>query len=380
MTQQILPETVGAAVPPIGFGLTSTSQLKFDYQSTQQLLSLQPGKIRRFLKIQSSQLAEAYLNRQSRIRFELPDQVFIETETLQVGAGDRQHSIGGLVERVGGKDMRYLLRCYLTELELSPDPAMSAAARLVRFVTADFLIDERLPSGREVSYTTPDRDDIPSIPNTEGNQTPSALTSEMDALVIDEDVSSSYGELQVPFTPFARRFYLPQWIAFDETGHLLVGSIQEAEAILASMQNYLEILHAAVALTPYMVANPLYQRKRSGMLGQLVNQGRIYASYETNQIIVRIQSRAAAQELNRGLSLSLPYFNDQDLQIQLYPFEIIPAGRVMFVAAFVARAARLEQAKVAQDTRLSPSTRKYLLAELERLEKAFESTNAKRSQ
>ena len=38
--------------------------------------------------------------------------------------------------------------------------------------------------------------------------------------------------------------------------------------------------------------------------------------------------------------------------------EIIPAGRIMFVPAFVVRAARGEQAKAAQDTRLNASTRK----------------------
>jgi hypothetical protein len=43
----------------------------------------------------------------------------------------------------------------------------------------------------------------------------------------------------------------------------------------------------------------------------------------------------------------------------------------MFVPAFVVRAAREEQAKVAQDTRLSPSTRRHLLVELRMLEEAF---------
>jgi hypothetical protein len=50
---------------------------------------------------------------------------------------------------------------------------------------------------------------------------------------------------------------------------------------------------------------------------------------------------------------------------------IIPAGRIMFVPAFVVRAALEEQAKLAQDTRFNPSTRKHLLNELEMLEKAF---------
>jgi hypothetical protein len=58
--------------------------------------------------------------------------------------------------------------------------------------------------------------------------------------------------------------------------------------------------------------------------------------------------------------------------MKLHDFEIIPAGRIMFVPAFVVRAARERQVKVAQDTRLSPSTRHHLLTELETLERAFE--------
>jgi hypothetical protein len=43
----------------------------------------------------------------------------------------------------------------------------------------------------------------------------------------------------------------------------------------------------------------------------------------------------------------------------------------MFVPAFVVRAAREEQAKIAQDTRFSASTRKHLLFELQMLEDGF---------
>ena len=72
-----------------------------------------------------------------------------------------------------------------------------------------------------------------------------------------------------------------------------------------------------------------------------------------------------------GLSLSLPYFDDQNLEMKKSNLEIIPAGRIMFVPAFVVRASRGEQAKVAQDTRLNASTRKHLLAQLEAFETAF---------
>ena len=171
----------------------------------------------------------------------------------------------------------------------------------------------------------------------------------------------------------SRRFYLPQWVAFDDEDHLLVNSVSEAEARMASMQRFLEVLHSAVALAPYFVADEEYQRKRYGMLGQLVNQGRALARYETREIIQTIQRRAGAQDLNRGLTVNLPYFDDQTLQLKTRDFEIIPTGRIMFIPAFVVRAAREEQVKVAQDTRLSPSTRQHLLTELSLLEQAFES-------
>jgi len=120
-----------------------------------------------------------------------------------------------------------------------------------------------------------------------------------------------------------------------------------------------------------MVADEQYQHKRYGMLGQLVNQGRALANFEVEEIVRTIQRRAADHELDRGLSLSVPYFNDQTLTIETFRFDVIPSGRVMFVPAFVVLAVRAQGAKVAQDTRLDHSTRRHLLAELGTLEKVF---------
>jgi hypothetical protein len=69
--------------------------------------------------------------------------------------------------------------------------------------------------------------------------------------------------------------------------------------------------------------------------------------------------------------LSLPYFNDQTLMIEEYNFDVIPAGRVMFVPAFVVLAVRAQAVKVAQDTRFSQSTRRQILIELSSLEEEF---------
>ena len=168
------------------------------------------------------------------------------------------------------------------------------------------------------------------------------------------------------------KFFLPQWVAFDENGDLLVKSVEEAQAHIKSMQRFMEVLFLAVALAPYISADAEYAKKRYGMLGQLINQGRALAVYQVEEIICRIKERASAGSLNRGLRLSLPYFDDQELKIDISNFEVIPSGRIMFVPAFVVRAVRQEEVKVSQDTRLSQSTRKHLLHLLDLFEQAFE--------
>ena len=72
-------------------------------------------------------------------------------------------------------------------------------------------------------------------------------------------------------------------------------------------------------------------RDHEGQLGRRVkSKGRALARHETQEIIRDIKRRAAAQDLNRGLSLSLPYFDDQALGMKLHNFQVIPAGRIMF--------------------------------------------------
>jgi len=236
------------------------------------------------------------------------------------------------------------------------------------------MIYNMLPAGRTVTYKPADEDEtIPSVPQTDGLEPESAITASTDAIAEEGGTDDKRGDLLVPFVPYARKFFVPQWVAFDENGEMLVKSLEEANAHVRSMQRFMEVLFLAVALAPYISADEEYAKKRYGMLGQLVNQGRALAVYQATEIITRIKERAASGNLNRGLSLSLPYFDDQELRIDLTKFEVIPAGRIMFVPAFVVRAVRQEELKVSQDTRYNPSTRKHLLHLLELFEKAFES-------
>ncbi len=363
----------------------AVNPLRGEYAAWQTLFEAQPGLVQRFIEAQGRVLAEALGRREagSQLRFTLPDGVVLVAPAtpgdvaplVPVPPEFCEQLAGGLIERLTRANLALAVRQRLGELEQSPNRAVAVSAGLLRFATGEHLVRGLLPSGRTVQYTAAEGEEIPSLPVAAESEPGSAITASTDAIAEEGQGSgeAGRGELLVPFVPAARRFYLPQWVALDTDGQLLVKSVGEAEARVASMQRFLAILHMAISLAPYLVADEVYQQKRYGMLGQLVNQGRALARYRANEIIQTIWRRAKSQDLNRGLSVSLPYFDDQDLRLRSHSFEIIPAARIMFAPAFVTRAAIAEQAKVAQDTRLSVSTREHLLAELRLLEAAFAS-------
>lgn len=353
----------------------SLTSLNDEYAALVALYDLQPPLVQRFLAAQARGLAEELSKNHSNTRFSFPNQIVVSAtagKPLTVPPEQRDQSVGSVINHFIRPDARTVIRERLIELEESENAAVSASAKLIRFSTAHTIVHELLPSGRSVQYSTGEGEEIPSIPvAVSPDAAPSAILAPTDAVAEESEDGSNRGTLQVPFVAAAQRFFMPQWVAFDDECHLLVNSVSQAEACIASMQQFLFLLHTAVSIAPYVVADKDYQQKRYGILGQLVNQGRMLARYQTDKIIEEIVQRASANDLNRGLSLSLPYFDDQGLEMRLHDFEVIPAGRIMFVPAFVVRGARQEQAKVAQDTRLGHSSRKYLLAELKHLETAF---------
>ncbi len=348
--------------------------LRREYDEQQKFFQAQPSMVQHFFEMQARSLADAVMQKSPQARFNLPISVVgAAGETLQVPAESREQIVGGFLDRLTRGEIGLSLRQRLAELEGATDQGVAVSAMLMRYATAIHLVRVMLPSGRSVTYAAAEGEEIPTLPSGDELEPESAITATTDAIAEEGKSEEGRGELLVPYVPYARKFYLPKWIAFDKEDRLLVGAVNEAEAFIASMQRFITVLHAAVSLAPYMVADEDYQRKRYGMLGQLINQGRALARYQTQEIIATIKRRAASNDLNRGLSLSLPYFDDQTLEMKTHDFQVIPAGRIMFVPAFVVRASREEQAKVAQDTRFNVSTRKHLLNELITFEKAFES-------
>lgn len=366
-----LDETSSLLQPPAEL----TEPLQCELDEVRQLFTAQPLLIQRFIEAQAANLADAITTNAPEVRFTLPDRLVVPAvgdgfQTLTIPQEQREYQVGGWTNRLRRKELRILAKQRLLELEQSENQAIREAAHLLRHATAVHIVYNLLPAGRSVHYLAEEGESIPSIP-AEEEQIESALTAKTDAIAEEKIEDRERGELLVPFVPYARRFFLPQWVAFDENGDLLLSNVQEAESHIASMQRYLRLLHYAVAFSPCLIADEVYQQKRYGMLGQLVNQGRALALYQTRQIIETIKKRARAQNLNRGLTIRLPYFDDQDLTMKIYPFVVIPAGRIMFIPAFVVRAVREEEVKVAQDTRLNPTTRKYILKQLKMLEQAF---------
>jgi hypothetical protein len=354
-------------------------RLAEEYERQRALFSAQPAIIQHFLEVQGKQIAEAIVEGESQVRFSLPDRIVCTIENVEQPAlvtipqNQRAYSAGSFIYRLRKVELYKQLRHSLTELEQSPDRAVSVATSLLRHAVVTHMVYNMLPAGRTVAYKLADEaESIPFVPEEDALEAESAITASTDAIAEEGKNEEGRGDLLVPFVPYARRFFLPQWVAFDQNGDLLVKSVEEAEAHIKSMQRFMEVLFLAVALAPYISADEEYAKKRYGMLGQLVNQGRALAIYQAKEIIARVKERAASGNLNRGLSLSLPYFDDQELRVNITKFEVIPAGRIMFVPAFVVRAVRQEEMKVSQDTRLGPSTRKHLLHLLELLEQAFE--------
>lgn len=319
---------------------TAVPFLQQEYEHQKQLFESQPVIVQRFLEGQAQFIADALITKKPHVQFSLPDRVTVKlSQVNQVGMitipeAQRQIKVGSFVHR----DVRDILIQRLNELEKSVDQAICTSAGLLRYATAVHMVHNMLPAGRNVIYRVDGDEEIPAIP-VDDNAPESAITQESDAIA-EESEADGRGEVQTPFVPAARRFFLPQWMAFDLEGRLLAGSVKEAEAHVQSMQRYITILHRALSLAPYISANEEYQQKRYGILGQLINQGRALANFKTNEIVSEIKRRAEKQTLNRGLSVTLPYFDDQMLENKTSNLEVIPAGRIMFIPAFVVRAAR----------------------------------------
>ena len=104
---------------------------------------------------------------------------------------------------------------------------------------------------------------------------------------------------------------------------------------------------------------------------QTVARGRTLAQLAVEELIEEIRRRAADHQLDRGLRLSFPYYDDRRLTLRRRDFTVIPRGRILFVPAFVVIAVEREMARVIEDRQYTDSTRTHLLGLLGILRAAF---------
>ena len=301
----------------------------------------QSRETQKFLWEQAARIGAALTEPQGEVRFGLPETVVWPGEgkgedfTVEVPADFREQRVAGFLNRIPVKDVRSAFRRRLAQLENSGYSGVHASAVLLRFAVVQHIVHDLIP---EEIYAC-----LPA-----GIADPGP-----------DPISPQEGE----------GFHLEAAPENPEEADF----IKAAEGNIIQLRRGINKLNQAVSLAPYMFADEEYQCKRDTLLTRLTSLGHAVAHHHVREIVRKIRHRADANDLNRGLRLSVPYFDDRVLEMKLHEFEVIPPGRTMFVPAFVAIAAANEQEKIGQQNSLSASTRVHLLAELKSLEQAFDS-------
>jgi hypothetical protein len=324
----------GANVPEEESADPSLRQLRESRLREGLAFESQPAETQRLFQQQAVRIGTALLERKGEIRFRLPERiVWPEAGNGEGGSSDvpvefREQIVAGFLNRIPAKDIRSAFRGRLAQLENSGYSGVRAGAALLRFAVVRHIVHDLIPEKLTAGLPAAD-------------------------FLFPQD-GEGYRPWAVPEAPDEKRF------------------LQDAEGALPRLRDGLSILHQAVSLAPYMFADKEYQAKRDVLLARLLSLGHAVADGHIRNIVRTIRRRADADDLNRGLRLSVPYFDDRALEMKLHEFEVIPPGRTMFVPAFVALAAAREQEKIGQENSLSSSTRMHLLAGLKSLEQAFD--------
>jgi len=298
------------------------NRFRQEYHALWALYGAQPEPIRFFLVFQAQILAEALVQRPNQFSFNLPTWIICkagEAAATPLPSRAREQHVGGFVQRFVAGDLREQLLKRISRLEHDLNPAVSTGAKLLRFATAVHIVHGILPP---VVLVTSAADGVDLDP----------------VLLIEGELAPGYVIVAGNLTP---------------------------------IQPFIRIFRDVIALAPYMVVDSQYLQKRYRLLGRWIKQNRDLAQYETMEIIRALHQRGRSLSLHRGLRISLPYFDDQELELKFYEFSVVPACRIGFEPAFVAGAARIERQKIAGDNGLSLTTRNHLLAQLRLLEHSF---------
>lgn len=186
-----------------------------------------------------------------------------------------------------------------------------------------------------------------------------------------EPIPESHKEGTLSQDTLETQRYFPQWQMFNSQGEPLFSTREEAEQRIAAIESALQSLLSAMAIDPAIVEEEPFRSRYAALIAQWTEQGRAYSEYLTRVIISTIRQRENQHTLNRGLTVHLPYFDDQLLEIKYLDLEVVPPGRIAFEEVFLIQAAQRAKQRVSKDPKLSLTTRQHLLEELKLLETSF---------
>src|SRR4029453_17802439 len=134
--------TQTSRMTPTQFVGSSSSHLREEYDRWRTLFNAEPVIVQRFLEGQARALADALIQRQSQLRFTLPETVVLEAggQLARVPDEFREQMAGGLIDRLTRAEGDLALRQRLSELEQSPNRAIATSAGLIRFATAMHMV------------------------------------------------------------------------------------------------------------------------------------------------------------------------------------------------------------------------------------------------
>jgi hypothetical protein len=184
-------------------GEYQAGEFRKEYDACQALLWAQPLNVQRFLENQARTLAYTFLKGTAYSQFNLPEEVVTSSVQLSptpIPEEMRAQRLNGLIYRILRVDQLKALTQRLAELERSHDQAIVTGAILIRYTLAMYMVGKMIPAGRSVHYSILDGDEISSIPE--------------DVIEVVRTDTDKEIDLQVPYVPYARQFYLPQWVAF----------------------------------------------------------------------------------------------------------------------------------------------------------------------
>ncbi|MFZ5808213.1 MAG: hypothetical protein ACOY16_02925 [Chloroflexota bacterium] len=285
----------------------------------QALCLVQTPAVRQHFVEQGQIICQAILQGSSKVQFRFPERIRLLGDDLQTWREEniarryRQQWAGNRLLRGRSGELVKSFIQRMSELQSSADEAIATCAEIIRYQTA------------------------------------LALFSSLPRKVVEETSSG--------------------------VDALAASTLEEAECQVHELEGYVHVLTMAFAVEPAIGEEEAYSNMTSRMIQRLIEAGLSYCQRSTLQIISTIRQRVAQNSLNRGLSVSIPYFDDEVLQLRRFDLEVIPPSRILFEPIFVVNAVQEAKKMVSDDPNLSPGTRQHLFEQLEVLEKSFEFGN-----